>query len=158
MIPQIGQPQSGLRSAASRQVSRKRTRLSQTRPYKAGAGESIGLAAPKPSWYASKTLVIAGIDKKYLKDKKGLSEKLDLLANRSIAIQHMEVLSREVKGRAYNWLTVAIELSEDDFTHLLNLNTWETGIRIREFVGRRFWRQNKISKEDRLNSVRMSWE
>ena len=158
MIPQIGQPQSGLRSAAGRQVSRKRTRLSQTRPYKAGAGESIGLAAPKPSWYARKTLVIAGIDKKYLKDKKGLSDKLDLLANRSIDIQHMEVLSREVKGRAYNWLTVAIELSEDDFKHLVNLDTWETGIRIREFVGRRFWRQNKISKEDRLNSVRMSWE
>ena len=83
---------------------------------------------------------------------------LQAIANRSIATQHMEVFSREVKGRAYNWLTVAIELSEDDFTHLLNLNTWETGIRIREFVGRRFWRQNKISREDRQNSVRMSWE
>ena len=102
--------------------------------------------------------MIAGIDKKFLKDKKGISEKIDLLAGRAITIQHMEVLSREVKGRAFNWLTVAVELSGDDFTHLLNLNTWETGIRIREFVGRRFWRQNKISKEDRQNTVRMSWE
>ena len=70
----------------------------------------------------------------------------------------MEVLSREVKGRAFDWLTVAVELSEDDFTHLLNLDTWESGIRIREFVGRRFWRQNKITEEDRQSSVRMQWE
>ena len=90
--------------------------------------------------------------------KKGINDKIDILAGRAITIHHMEVLSREVKGRAFDWLTVAVELSEDDFTHLLNLDTWESGIRIREFVGRRFWRQNKITKEDRQSSVRMQWE
>ena len=138
-------------------MHKRRTRLSQNRPYTVGAGDNIGLAAPKPSWCANKTLVIAGIDKKFLKDKKGISEKIDLLAGRAITIQHMEVLSREIKGRAFDWLTVAVELSEDDFAHLLNLDTWESGIRIREYVGRRFWRQNKISKEDRLSSIRMQW-
>ena len=138
-------------------MHKRRTRLSQNRPYTVGAGDNIGLAAPKPSWRANKTLVIAGIDKKFLKDKKGISEKIDLLAGRAITIQHMEVLSREIKGRAFDWLTVAVELSEDDFAHLLNLDTWESGIRIREYVGRRFWRQNKISKEDRQSSIRMQW-
>ena len=70
LLPRIGQPHPGLRSVAGRQMHRRRTRLSQTRPYKVGVGENIGLAAPKPSWCANKTLVIAGIDKKFLKDKK----------------------------------------------------------------------------------------
>ena len=157
-LPRFGQPPTGHRPAAGRQVHKRRPRLSQTRPYKAGTGENIGLAAPKPSWCASKTLVIAGINKVFLKNKKGISDKIDILAGRPITIQHMEVLSREIKGRAFDWLTVAVELSEDDFAHLLNLDTWESGIRIREFVGRRFWRQNKITKEDRLNSVRMQWK
>ena len=69
----------------------------------------------------------------------------------------MEVLSREVQGRVFDWLTVAIKLSEDDFTNLLGLDSWESGIRIREYVGRRFWRQKRISKQDRLSSIRMQW-
>ena len=101
--------------------------------------------------------MIAGINKEFLNNKEGINEKIDILASRAITIHHMEVLSREVKGRASDWLTVAVELSEDDFTHLLDLDTWESGIRIREYVGRRFWRQNKISKEDRLSSIRMQW-
>ena len=135
----------------------RRPGLSRTRPYKVGAGENIGLAASKPSWFTNKTLVIAGIDKGFLNNKKGIKEKIDILAGRPITIHHMAVLSREVKGRAFDWLTVAVELSVDDFTHLLNLDTWESGIRIREFVGRRFWRQNKITKEDRQSSIRMQW-
>ena len=138
-------------------MNRRRPRLSQTCPYKAGTGDNIGLAAPKPSWCANKTLVIAGINKEFLNYKEGINEKIDILASRAITIHHMEVLSREVKGRASDWLTVAVELSEDDFTHLLDLDTWESGIRIREYVGRRFWCQNKISKEDRLSSIRMQW-
>ena len=99
-------------------MHRRQPRLSQTRPYKAGAGENIGLAAPKPSWCANNTLVIAGINKEFLNNKKGINEKIDILASRAITIHHMEVLSREVKGRAFDWLTVAVELSEDDFTLL----------------------------------------
>merc|ERR1712215_124640 len=79
LLPRAGQPHPGPRSVVGRQMHRRRTRLSQIRPYKVGAGEDIGLAAPKPSWYASRTLVIAGIDEKYLKDRKGLGEKIDLL-------------------------------------------------------------------------------
>ena len=79
------------------------------------------------------------------------------MAGRTITIPHMEVLSREIEGRAFDWLTVAIELSEDDLKHLLELDTWESGIRIREYVGRRFWRQKRISNQDRQNSLRMQW-
>ena len=54
LLPRAGQPHPGPRSVAGRQMHRRRTRLSQTRPYKVGAGENIGLAAPKPSWYTIK--------------------------------------------------------------------------------------------------------
>ena len=138
-------------------MNKRRPRLSQTCPYKAGTGDNIGLAAPKPSWCTNKTLVVAGINKGFLDNKEGINEKINILASRTITIHHMEVLSREVQGRAFDWLTVAIELSEDDFTHLLGLDSWESGIRIREYVGRRFWRQNRISKQDRLSSIRMQW-
>ena len=142
------------------QIKRKRPRLSQARPYKVGIGNNnnIGLAAPKPSWYTNKTLVIAGINKVFLNDKEGIKKKINILANRPINIQHMEVLSREVQGKGFDWLTNAIELSEDDFTHLLGLDSWESGIRIREYAGCRFWRQNRITKQDRLNSMRIQWK
>ena len=80
------------------------------------------------------------------------------MAERQINIHHMEVLSREINGRNFDWLTVAIELSEEDFNHLLELDTWESDIRIRAFVGRRFWRQNRISKQTRQTSLRMQWK
>ena len=63
-LPRFGQPPTGHRPAAGRQMHGSRPGLSRTRPYKAGAGENIGFAAPKPSWCANKTLVIAGINKK----------------------------------------------------------------------------------------------
>ena len=65
----------------------------------------------------------------------------------------MEILSKE-----YNhWLTVAIELSTEDYTLLNDQSFWPCGLRIRPFVGRRGWRQTRLTKNDRSNSVRMSW-
>ena len=141
-------------AAPGRQVHRKRPRLAQSFPYKTGTGDSIGLAASKPSWHANKTLVVAGIDKRFLENKDGIIEKIGVIAGRTITIHHMEVLSKEIN----DWLTVAIELPEEDFNHLLELDTWESGIRIRTFVGRRFWRQNRISKQTRQSSLRMQWK
>ena len=81
-------------------------------------------------------------------------KKIDVIAGRTITIHHMEAISRKIN----DWLTVAIELPEEDFNHLLELDTWESGIRIRTFVGRRFWRQNRISKQTRQSSLRMQWK
>ena len=65
----------------------------------------------------------------------------------------MEILSKE-----YNhWLTIAIELSADDYTLLNDQSFWQSGLRIRPFQGRRGWRQKHLTKNDRTNSVRMSW-
>ena len=105
----------------------------------------------------NKSLVIVGFDKGFLNNKDGISEKISVMAGRTITIHHMEVLNREIDGRAFDWLTVAIELSEEDFTHLLELNTWESGIRIRKYVGRRIWHQKRISNQDRQNSLRLQW-
>ena len=113
----------------------------------------IGLAAPKPEWYDKETLVIAGLDKRLLSNKKVIYDKINDLAGKTITIDHMEILSKE-----YNhWLTVAIELSKEDYTLLNDQSFWPCGLRIRPFVGRRGWRQTRLTNNDRSNSVRMSW-
>ena len=113
----------------------------------------IGLAAPKPEWCDYKTLVIAGLDKRLLSQKEVICEKISELAGKTINIHHMEILSKE-----YNhWLTIAIELSADDYTLLNDQSFWQSGLRIRPFQGRRGWRQKHLTKTDRTNSVHMSW-
>ena len=128
-----------------------RKRLDQ---YQTGKRDtSFGLAAAKPEWHNRSTLVVAGLDKKYLGHKEDINSIINEMAGRDIDIHHIEILSRE-----YNhWLTIAIELSEDDFNHLSNQDFWETGLRIRPYQGRRFWRQNRVTREQRQSSQRMTW-
>ena len=131
--------------------NKSKRRLNQ---YQLGSKQTdIGLAAPKPDWYDKQTLVIAGLDTKFLSNKDVIYEKINELAGKTINIHHMEILSK-----AYNhWLTIAIELSAADYTLLNDQNFWPGGIRIRPFQGRRSWRQTSLTRHDRLNSVRMSW-
>ena len=131
--------------------SRGKRRLNQ---YQLGNRQvDIGLAAPKPEWHDNQTLVIAGLEKRLLSQKEVIYDKINELAGKQIKVHHIEILSK-----VYNhWLTIAIKLSPADYTLLNDQNFWPSGLRIRPFQGRRSWRSSRISKDDRSNSVRMSW-
>ena len=75
-------------------------------------------------------------------------------AERDIDISHIEVLSK-----SYNpWLTVAIELSEDDYTELFDSSFWEIGMRIRPYIGRKFWRGlPRLTPQQIKSAVRDQW-
>ena len=75
-------------------------------------------------------------------------------AGRQVHIKHMEILSRTHSP----WLTVAIELKDEDFDAVFNEANWEAGLCIRRFLGKRFWRgPRRLSKEQAQSAVRMSW-
>ena len=116
------------------------------------------LAAPKPEWLDNKVLVISRINKDFLHHKDQLhdliTEMATTAAQRPISIKHIEILSRVHSP----WLTVAIELSENDFEILNNEVSWEKDLAVRPFLGRRYWRlTRRLSKEETRNSVKMSW-
>ena len=134
--------------------------LSQIAAYKKGSkgANDTRLAAAKPDWLSHKTLVIAGIDKSLTSSKRQLESMItdmaSKFANYPINLLHTEILSKERSP----WLTIAIELSQADFDKLYCEEAWEEGLRVREFIGRRFWRHSKrMSKTEIKNSVRHSW-
>ena len=131
-----------------------RKKLYKTSPYLEGekAGTEASIAAPRPDGYNKKCLVISGIEKSVTKSK--FIEDLNRKAERDIDISHIEVLSK-----SYNpWLTVAIELSEDDYTELFDSSFWEIGMRIRPYIGRKFWRGlPRLTPQQIKNAVRDQW-
>ena len=58
------------------------------------------------------------------------------------------------------WRTIAIELSDEDYEILSNPNVWHPRFRIKDFVGRRFWRNKAsiISPTERKSAVFQSWQ
>ena len=137
-----------------------RKRLSQIAAYKNGSkgAEDNKLAAAKPDWLSNKTLVVAGIDKSLRSSKQQLEAKITDMTSKyagyNIKLLYTEILSKERSP----WLTIAIELSPDDFDKLYCEEAWEEGLKVREFIGRRFWRLPKrMTKSEIKRSVRHSW-
>ena len=70
-----------------------RKRLPQ---YHIGKRQSnVGLAAPRPNWFDNHTLVVAGLDKKFLSQKDKIGEKISEMVEKEIEIHHIEILSSE---------------------------------------------------------------
>ena len=75
-------------------------------------------------------------------------------ASKDIDVLHIEILSKTTSS----WMTVAIELKEEDYNHLSNMDLWHPSIGIRDYVGWRFWHKMKRPEVTTgMSKVRMSW-
>ena len=131
-------------------------KLAKISPYKTGTKATSGtsLIPKKPDYLANKCLVISGLSTEI--DTVVFKSYIESQVGKDINLLNVQPLSRE----GSSWLTLAIELSEDDYNLLSNPDIWEPQIRIRDFKGWRFWRsqtQQRPNREELRNSVRMSW-
>ena len=134
-----------------------RSKLAKTAPYKRGNATSTdnNMVRQKPTFMNNKCLVISGLRKDASRDE--CLEYIDRTAKRKIDVLHIEILAREYSP----WLTIAVELNATDYELLTDINLWDKAIRIRDFIGWRFWhgeRPKKLAPHQIKGSVRMSWE
>ena len=134
-----------------------RSKLAKTAPYKRGKAPSTenNMVMQKPAFMNNKCLVISGLRKDASREE--CLEYIDKTANRKIDVLHIEILAREYSP----WLTIAVELNPTDYELLTDINLWNKAIRIRDFIGWRFWhgkRPKKLAPHEIKGSVRMSWE
>ena len=134
-----------------------RNKLSSVSPYQRGKSDAPAsdiVMQRRPKFMENKCLVMQGL-------RKGISHNqcIDYIkktAGRDVNVLHLEILSREYSP----WMTVAIELNEEDYDVLSNINIWENSIGIRDYVGWRHWhgpRPRRLSADEIKRSVRMSW-
>ena len=134
-----------------------RSKLAKTAPYKRGNATSTenNMVMQKPTFMNNKCLVISGLRKDASREE--CLEYINKTANRKIDVLHIEILAREYSP----WLTIAVELNTTDYELLTDINLWNKAIRIRDFIGWRFWhgeRPKKLAPHQIKGSVRMSWE
>ena len=132
------------------------SKLSKRNPYKSGTNDApVRSVAPvKPEYLSNKCLVISGIDLGITEAqwKESVNEKVD----KQIDFKAITTLSKE----GSSWITVAVELSDEDYELLANPDIWGRRIRLRPFTGWRFWRGERPQrpKPDQLRTaVRMQW-
>ena len=124
--------------------------------YKRGTGTlattGTSLAPAKPEYLKYKVLVVHGIDKSVTKQR--LQDVINEKAGKSITLHHIAPLHRELSWCA----TLAIELSDEDYDMLSQQDFWEERIKIRQWLGWRFWRSEKRpTKQEVKSSMRAQW-
>ena len=134
-----------------------RSKLSKTAPYRRGNADNTesNMVMKKPTFMKNKCLVISGLRKDA--SREDCLQYINKTVNRNINVLHIEILAREYSP----WLTIAVELNETDYELLSNINLWEKAIRIRDFIGWRFWhgqKPKKLAPHQIKGSVRMSWD
>ena len=100
-------------------------------------------------------LVICGLDKEI--SRSDFQAYINKVAGRPINILRDEPISKEYS----RWLTIALEISVEDFDTLNNPSIWTSGLAIREFVGWRWWRSTRpkrLTTNDIRNSMRDQWK
>ena len=130
-----------------------RRKLSSVAPYRRGKAVASGnnTVMQRPFSMENKCMVIQGL--KRITREQCMSF-IKNTASKDIDVLHIEILSKTTSS----WMTVAIELKEEDYNHLSNMDLWHPSIGIREYVGWRFWHKMKrpeVSTE--MSKVRMSW-
>ena len=131
-------------------------RLSQISPYITGTKTDVAtsLLPVKPDHLSNKCLVISGVSTQITRQQ--FKEYVTEHAQKEIDFRHIQPLSRD----GSSWLTIAIELSDDDYATLSDCNIWEPRIRIREFKGWKWWRSDRPqrpSPEEIRSTMRMQW-
>ena len=148
-----------LTGAPWQETKRKKSKLATKAPYQTGNGASmtIGnkpLTPARPEFLNNECLVVSGVSKELTENE--FKELINEKADKEIDFRFMKVISREY----YDRLTVAIELGSEDYAILIDPNFWDPRLRIRKFIGWRWWRGEKrvIPKPQEIpNSVRASW-
>ena len=125
-------------------------------PYRKGIAvtSTNSIAAKRPVYLNNKCLVVSRIDRDttipqlqaYVNERSGKNIKF-LYEPKNLAYEYAR------------WRTIAIELSDEDYDLLSKPEFWEANIRIRDFVGRRWWRNpaSNLSANERQNSIRQQW-
>ena len=85
-----------------------------------------------------------------------IQDYINKIANKNVKFLHSPV---NIAKDYAEWRTLAIELSNEDYNILSNPNLWSAKLRIKDFVGRRFWRNkaSNISANERRSTVYQSW-
>ena len=125
--------------------------------YKRGKGEytDINIAAERPKWLDHKCLVVSRVKKETTMSQ--FQEYINEIAKKNVKFLHTP---RNLAKDYSEWRTIAIELSDEDYEILSNPNVWHPRFRIKDFVGRRFWRNKAsiISPTERKSAVFQSWQ
>ena len=124
--------------------------------YKKGkvVAPDISIAAERPKYLDSKCLVVSRVNRDTSKSQ--FQNYINSIAGKNIKILNCRNLAKDYS----RWRTVAIELCDEDYSILSNQDLWDSELRIKDFVGRRFW-HNKASimtANERKSSVYQSWQ
>ena len=134
-------------------ANNKRTHITS---YKKGTASisNCSIASKRPAYLDNKCIVVSKI-----KQDIGLTELQEYVnqrAGRNIKFLHEPVnLAKEYS----RWRTLAIELSDNDYELLSKPEFWDTNIQLKDFEGRRWWRNkaSNLSQNERQNSMRQQW-
>ena len=115
---------------------------------------SRSLAGELPDHFKNKVIVISPVSKKFNQNQ--VKQEINRIAGKIIDYKS-EII---ILNKTYqDTRTIAIELNDEDYRLLSNKSIWNSNMRISEFKGRRFWRQNnmRLTISERKNAVKDSW-
>ena len=141
----------------STQSKNKQTRPSHIGQYKKGKGDSSlnSIAAKRPKYLEGKCLVVSRV-----KSDSTKTEFMNYI--NSIAGKNVKFLStpRNLAKDYSNWRTIAIEISDEDYQILSNPEIWDSQLRIKDFIGRRYWhnKASTMTANQRKTAVYQSWQ
>ena len=147
---------SGPRNRHNSDHNGKRGKLPKFAQYKKGTNQAIGIdiAAEKPKYMEHKCIVVSRVKRETTIPQ--IQDYINKIANKNVKFLHSPV---NIAKDYSEWRTLAIELSNEDYNILSNPNLWSAKLRIKDFVGRRFWRNkaSNISANERRSTVNQSW-
>ena len=117
--------------------NKRKNSLAHNAPYHKGTGGidgSLRLAYTKPPHMQNKALVISGFNRNI--QESTFKQIVNERAEREIEFKYIQRLDRTFS----KWGTVVIELNDKDYETLSNLDFWEADMKIRQWKGLRFWR------------------
>ena len=119
------------------------------------ASESYrSLAGELPEYFKNKVLVISPVSKELNKNQ--LKDSINKIAGKDIDfLSDFIILSKTYQSTR----TIAIELNDKDYRILSDTKLWNPNMKLSEFNGRRFWRNNnlRLSPTERKNAMKDSW-
>ena len=128
--------------------------------YSKGTGDNFtgpSIARSKPEYLSNRVLVVSGMPENITKQQINdwIVDRAENLSGREIVLPYIARLERDNTRHT----TVAIEIKPEDYALLSKLDFWETSIRIKKWVGWRFWRvQPRQTPQNTSNPVRRTWD
>ena len=128
--------------------------------YSKGTGDNFtgpSIARSKPEYLRNRVLVVSGMPENITKPQinNWIVGRAKNLSGREIVLPYIARLERDNTRHT----TVAIEIKPEDYALLSRSDFWEKAIRIKKWVGWRFWRgQPRQTPQSSTNSVRRTWD